>query len=151
MVRSKGKAKKQQEVLSNTEKEVLSGQRQDLVTQLKDLNEFGQGTAASQIDKGAIQKQIDRIDRTMEVYAPPKLSGARRDELVKEAEDIKVKLAIGMPTREEMNHPAKNPGAVRKHMYWDSRNKPLIERFRTIQRLINPDEPESIETLRKDK
>jgi hypothetical protein len=56
-----------------------------------------------------------------------------------------------MPTRDEMNHPAKNPGAVRKHMRWDVRNKPLIERFRTIQRLINPDEPESIENLRKDK
>jgi len=148
MVRSKGKVK---EFLSNTEKDVLTGQRADFVTQLKDLNEFGQGTAAAQIDKGAIQKQIDRIDRTIAEREPPKVSGARRDELIKEAEAIKVQLAIGMPTRDEMNHPAKNPGAVRKHMRWDVRNKPLIERFRTIQRLINPDEPESIENLRKDK
>lgn len=151
MVRSKGKVAKQLAPLSNTEKDVLTGQRADLVTQLKDLDEFGQGTAAAQIDKGAIRKQINRIDQSIAEREPPKISGSRRDELLKEAERIKEQLSIGMPTREEMAHPAKNPGAVRKHMRWDAKNKPLIERFVFIQQLVNPDEPESIETLRKEK
>lgn len=147
----RGKGTKKQEFLSTTEKDVLAGQRADLVTQLKDLNEFGQGTAAAQIDKGSIQKQIDRIDRTIDERQPPKISGSRKDELIKEAGDIEEKLRIGMPTREEMNHPAKNPGAIRKHMKWLERNNPLIERYRTIQRLVNPDEPKSVESLRVDK
>jgi hypothetical protein len=151
MVRSKGKVAKQMAPLSNTEKDVLTGQRSDLVTQLKDLNEFGTGTAAAQIDKGAIQRQINRIDQTIAEREPPKISGTRKDELLKEAEQIKEQLRVGMPTREEMAHPAKNPGAVRKHMRWDVKNRLLIERFRTIQLLVNSDDPESVENLRKEK
>jgi hypothetical protein len=150
MVRAKGK-QKVVELLSPMEKEGLYGEKQDLQTQLRDLTEFGQGTAAVQIDKSIIQKRIDRIDQAIAEREPPKISGSRKDELIKEVGEIKEKLRLGMPTREEMAHPAKNPGAVRKHMHWDAKNKTLIERFRTIQRLINPDEPESIENLRKDK
>ena len=150
MTRGKGKEKKE-EYLSLTEKNVLLDQKQDYEMQLKDLNEFGQGTAAAQMDKGNIQKQINRIENTIAEREPPKMTGSRKDQLIKEAEDIKAQLSVGMPTRDEMDHPAKNPGAVRKHMRWNDRNQVLIERFRTIQRLINPDEPESIENLRRDK
>jgi hypothetical protein len=70
--------------------------------------------------------------------------------LAKEAQEIERKLQEGMPTREEMAHPSRNPGAVRKHLNWTARNNPLIQRYKTIQRTINPDDPHSIENLRRD-
>lgn len=148
MVRPKAKAV---EFLSRTERDVLDEQKKDLETQLKDIKEFGAGTPASQMDAGAIQKQIKRIDRVIEEREPPKVSGSRKDELYKECEKIREILVQGMPTKYEMDHPAKCPGAVRKHLNWLRKNTQLIERHRTIQRLINPDEPLSVEDLRKEK
>lgn len=149
MVRGKGIQHK--EVLSANEKAGLLDSKRDLENQLKEAEEFGAGTAASQIDKSTIKKQIDRIDREIELREPPKISGTRKDELAKEARAIEEQVIQGMPTREEMNHPAKHPGAVRKHLGWLKRNNHLIERYRRIQRLINPEEPDMIENLRKDK
>jgi hypothetical protein len=56
-----------------------------------------------------------------------------------------------MPTRDEMRFPAKNPGAVRKHMAWSTKNAQRIERYRYIQRVLNPDDPRSVENLRREK
>jgi hypothetical protein len=137
--------------LSKTEREGLDDQKKDLEGQLKELDEFGRGTPAAQMDKATIQKQINRIDRVIEQHEPPKISGSRKDELDKECQDIRGVLVQGMPTKYEMDHPAKCPGAVRKHLNWLKRNTKLIERHRTIQRLINPDEPLSVEDLRKEK
>jgi hypothetical protein len=148
MVRPKAKAV---EYLSNTERDVLDEQKKDFETQLKDIKEFGAGTPAAQMDASAIQKQIKRIDKVIEEREAPKVSGSRKDELYKECEKIREILVQGMPTKYEMDHPAKCPGAVRKHLNWLRKNTTLIERHRTIQRLINPDEPMSVEDLRKEK
>jgi len=142
---------KHKEFLSRTERDVLEDQKHDLEGQLRDLDEFGKGTPAAQMDKATIQKQIKNIDRTIEEREPPKMSGSRKDELAKECDDIRAVLTQGMPTKYEMDHPAKCPGAVRKHLNWLRKNTKLIERHRTIQRLINPDEPLSVEELRKEK
>ena len=148
MVRPKGKVP---EFLSTTEKDVLNEQKKDLETQLKDIKEFGAGTPAAQMDQSAISQQIKRIDNVIENRSAPKVSGSRKDELYKECLQIREVLVQGMPTKYEMDHPAKCPGAVRKHLNWLRKNSVLIERHRTIQRLINPDEPESVEDLRKEK
>lgn len=145
------KAKGPVEFLSKTERDVLDEQKKDLQTQLKDIKEFGAGTPASQMDSSAIQNQIKRIDKVIEEREAPKVSGTRKDELYKECQQIREVLVQGMPTKYEMDHPAKCPGAVRKHLNWLRKNTTLIERHRTIQRLINPDEPESVEDLRKEK
>ena len=65
--------------------------------------------------------------------------------------EIEDRLVVGMPTRYEMDHPARCPGAVRKHLAWLSRNNPLIERYVEIQKILRPEEPKSVEALRKDK
>ena len=148
MVRPKAK---EAQFLSRTERDVLDEQKKDLETQLKDIKEFGTGTPAAQMDASAIQKQIKRIDKVIEEGEAPKVSGSRKDELYKECQQIREILVQGMPTKYEMDHPAKCPGAVRKHLNWLRKNTKLIERHRTIQRLINPDEPESVEDLRKEK
>ena len=148
MVRPKGK---EVQLLSRTELEGLQDQKKDLEGQLKDLNEFGQGTAAAGIDKSVIQQQIKRIDKVIEDREPPRVSGSRRNELEAECEKIRAILVQGMPTKYEMDHPAKCPGAVRKHMNWIRKNTAMVERHRMIQRLINPEEPMSVEDLRKEK
>ena len=148
MVRGSGKVK---ELLSQAEKEDLLDQKQGLMDIQKETESYGKGTSAEQVDQAAIQRQIQRIDKAIADREPPKLRGPQKDEWAKEAEQIENELREGMPTKEEMRFPAKNPGAVRKHMNWDARNREKIERYRYIQRVLNPDDPRSIENLRREK
>lgn len=147
MVRSRG----HKEILSRTEKETLVDAKKDLEQTLKDKREAGIGTAAEQIDEGAIQREIKRIDNAIHDREAPRVRGIEKDRLAKEAQDIERKLQEGMPTKEEMAHPSSNPGAVRKHLNWAARNTPDIERYRYIQKVINPDDPRSVENLRREK
>ena len=148
MVRGSGKVK---ELLSQAEKEDLLDQKQGLMDIQKETESYGKGTSAEQVDQAAIQRQIQRIDKAIADREPPKLRGPQKDEWSKEAEQIENELREGMPTKEEMRFPAKNPGAVRKHMNWDARNREKIERYRYIQRVLNPDDPRSVENLRREK
>lgn len=148
MVRGSGKTK---ELLSTSEKEGLLDQKKELQDTLKETQQYGKGTAAEQLDQATIQKQIGRIDQAILDREPPKLRGAQKDELAKEAEDIENSLREGMPTKDEMSFPAKNPGAVRKHLNWSAKNVQRIERYRYIQRVLNPDDPRSVENLRREK
>ena len=152
MVRSKGTAvKAPKEILSEAEKQTLQEEKRSLQDALKEAGQYGVGTQAEQMDKATIQKQIDRIDQAIVSREAPRVRGSEKDDLIKEAEAIENELREGMPTRDEMDHPAKNPGAVRKHMNWSSRNNAKIERYRYIQRIINPEDPRSVENLRRDK
>ena len=148
MVRGSGKTK---ELLSSTEREGLIDAKRELLDTQKELTQFGKGTAAEQLDQAAIQRQIRNIDKAIADREPPKLRGAQKDELAKEAEEIENRLREGMPTRDEMRFPGRNPGAVRKHMAWSAKNTQNIERYRYIQRVINPDDPRSVENLRREK
>lgn len=138
--------------LSNSEREDLLGQKRELEDALKQSEEAGRGTQAEQIDKSAIKRQIAHLDNAINRGATPKVSGIDKDRLVKEAEEIEQTLMVGLPTRDEMDHPGpRNPNAVRKHMRWSEKNAALIERYRYIQRVVNPDEPKSVENLRREK
>jgi hypothetical protein len=148
MVRGSGKIK---EILSPAEKESLLDTKRELQDTQKEAVEYGKGTPAAQIDQAVIQKQIDRIDQAIADREPPRLRGAQKDGMVKEAEQIEGELREGMPTRDEMRFPGKNPGAVRKHMAWSARNAAKIERYRYIQRALNPEDPRSVENLRREK
>jgi hypothetical protein len=137
--------------LSTTEMESLREEKHDLQTMLKEAEGYGEGTGRSQ-DASLIKKQIDRIDIVLEEGKPGKLTSMQRDALAKEAHELEEKFRNGLPTKYEMDHPAKCPGAVRKHMKWLERNdRGLVERYRTIQRLLNPGEELSVESLRKEK
>ena len=148
MVRGKGKMK---ELLSESEKEALLNEKQELQATIKERSQYGIGTAAEQIDQSIIKKQIDKIDQAIADREPPKLRAVDKNAMAKEAEEIEAELREGMPTKNEMDHPGSNPGAVRKHMNWDARNRDKIERYRYIQRCLNPEDPRSVENLRKEK
>lgn len=151
MVRGKGNTATR-EILTPEEKQGLLDEKRELEGQLANKqNRVGVGTIADNIDEGAIKRQIAKIDNAIAEREPPKLKGVEKDAMAKEAEDLERELAEGIPTRDEMNHPAKNPQAVRKHLRWLENNKHRIERYRFIQRSLNPHDPKSIEQLRRDK
>jgi len=117
---------------------------------LQESEGAGIGTAAEQLDKSMIKRQIRRFDRVLEEATPGRLTGQQKDALSKREKELIDKFQEGLPTRYEMDHPAKCPGAVKKHQRWSSTNKHLISEWRNIQRTLRPGEEISIEQLRKD-
>jgi len=150
MVRGQGK---QQEVLSVNELDMLRNEREDLERSLTEGEGFGVGTKGEMVDRGAIKRQIDRISQSIIDGTPGKLSGKQRDSLDREVHELEERFMKGLPTKYEMDHPAKCPGAVRKHLKWLERNEKTgaVDRYRQIQRILNPGEERSIEALRKDR
>ena len=145
MVRGKTRTQK---VLSQTEVQNIQEEKRELEGALVEAE---QATgAARQIDRSSIVSQISRFDKLLEEAKPGRLTGLQRDALAKRETELETFLQDGLPTRYEMDHPAKCPGAVRKHMKWTTRCKGLIKEYRDVQRLINPGEEKSIEQLRKD-
>jgi hypothetical protein len=150
MVRAKPKPK---EILSTSELDNLKSEREELERSLREGEGYGAGTQGAQVDEAAIKRQINRISAAIIDGTPGKLTGKQKDSLEREARQLEERFQEGMPTRYEMSHPSKCPGAVRKHMKWLQRNETTgaVDRYRQIQRVLNPGEEKSIETLRKDK
>lgn len=109
--------------------------------------------AGANIDKAKLKAEIARYDAIIHEGTPTKVSGIKKDALVEEAKKLAETMQKNMPTIEEMNHPAKNPGAVQKHLKWESRNMQNIQRYKEIMRTLEPDDPTntSIDRLRRDK
>lgn len=147
MMRGKGT-----KVMSVQEIANIQEEKKDLQQALKEGEGYGAGTGR-EVDTSVFKKQIDRFDKLLEEAKPGRLTGTQKDSLAREAKDLEEKFMEGLPTKYEMDHPAKCPGAVRKHMKWLSRFEKtgMIDRYRTIQRLLNPGEELSIERLRKEK
>ena len=144
------RGQKKREYLSPSELQGLNDERAELQSVKKEMAE-GAGIGARQADVSMIDKQIAGIDRAIEERTPEKIHGLVKDKVYKEEEALEAKIALGMPTRDEMRFPTKNPGAVRKHMEWCKRNEGNISRYVAIQRQLRPMEPKSIEVLRKEK
>jgi len=113
--------------------------------------EIQDGVGDGRIDATRIRNEIRKIDNVIGDRTPERVSGSRETSLRREEEALESKIADGMPTRDEMARPTKNPGAVRKHMEWCKRNQASIERYVQIQRQLRPLEPKSIEVLRREK
>lgn len=150
MVRAKAKSK---EVLSVVELDDLKSQREDLERSLREGEGYGTGTVGEQVDPTKIKREISRISASIVDGTPGKLSGKQKDSLERESRQLEEKFQEGMPTKYEMDHPAKCPGAVRKHMKWLERNENTgaVDRYRQVQRTLRPGEEHSIEALRKDR
>ena len=147
MVRAKG----HKEILSPAEKQTLMEEKRELEQVRNERKEYGIGTSAEAMDTAKIDSQIKRLDQTLADGEAPKVRSVDKDKIIKELADLERDLQVGLPTRDEMRKPGDNPGAVRKHMGWVERNMKTIERYRYLQRLINPYDPKSVESLRKEK
>ena len=146
----RGQSKKQ--VLSVGEIQNIKEERKELEATLQEAKGFGDGTGRN-VDAGSIKGQIKKLDDFLAVSSPPRISGSERDRMAKRAKDLEEKFSVGMPTQYEMNHPARCPGAVKKHMGWIKRNENTgeVEEYRQIQRTLNPGEEHMVESLRREK
>lgn len=118
---------------------------------MDNAEQAGIGTKAEQIDKGIIKRQISGYDRAIrDAEKAGKTTGAQRDALSKREKELMDFFRQGLPTRYEMDHPAKCPGAIAKHRKWEMRTKPYISEWRNIQRILRPGEEIHIEQLRED-
>lgn len=140
------------QLLGVSEIEGLKEEKRELENTIKEADGFGAGTGR-EINRGAIQNQIKRLDEAIGSGSPGRMTGAKKDDLAKRAQQLEAEFEKGMPTRFEMSHPAKCPGAVKKHMTWLKNNEfnGRVDEYRQIQRTLNPGEELSIERLRKDK
>ena len=134
--------------MSPSEVQSLQDEKRELEATEREIQE---GAGDGRIDASRIRKEISRIDNAIGERTPERVSGTRETSLKKEEESLELKIAEGMPTRDEMMRPTKNPGAVRKHIEWCKRNQASIERYVQIQRTLRPLEPKSIEVLRREK
>jgi len=152
MVRASATAKKKQ-VLSTRELEGLESEKKELEGSLQQAEGYGSGTQGDQLDKAKIKAEIKYYENEINAGSPGKITAKTKDSLYKEEKQLEERFKEGLPTRHEMAHPGRCPGAVRKHMTWLQRNEGTgaVNRYREIQRTLRPGEEKSIEDLRKDK
>jgi hypothetical protein len=130
----------------------LKEEKQELDQALREVKEgAGAGTAGANIDVSRISREIKRIDSAIGSGTAPTPRAVEKDRLVKQERELEERIADGMPTQYEMRRPSMNPGAVRKHMEWNNRNREAIQEYVAIQRILRPMEPKSIENLRREK
>lgn len=149
MVRGQGK----QHILSVNEVEGLKSEKRELESTLAALEKdgYGVGTQASSISKEGIQKQIKFLDRAIDQGSPKKMTGYSKDKIADEARVLEEKIRENMPSRDEMDNPRRHPGVIQKQVMWEKRNALAIERWKQIQRQLNPQDPtcSSVEKLRR--
>lgn len=139
--------------LSGGEIQDIQQQKAEAEASLKYATENQAGGAGGAIDKNKLKAEINRYDAILNSGAPKKVSGIQKDAMVKESQRLAEEMQKNMPTKEEMDHPARNPGAVQKHLKWEQRNLKNIQDYKTIMRTLEPDDPTNtnIDRLRKEK
>jgi hypothetical protein len=86
-------------------------------------------------DRGAVIKQLRRLEATMEPQIPKAFKPEQVDAAVRLERALRERWTEGMPSQAEMR---KNPpGAVEKHMAWEKRNKPLVAEWKNLQLRLN--------------
>jgi hypothetical protein len=148
-----GPRAQKKKALSTTELAGLESEKRELEGSLREAEGYGEGTPGSQLDKGKIQAEIKHYENEIHAGTPGRLASKTKDSLYREEKELEEKFQQGQPTRYEMDHPGKCPGAVRKHLAWLERNEKSghVARYRQIQRSLRPGEERSIESLRKDR
>ena len=145
----RGKTRQPAELLSQNEITDLESQIKDLENALTQAQGYGKEGAG--IDQAAIKRQIRQLQNEIDIRTPKTARGKEKDALVREELELEEQMSEGMPTDYEMRKPHRNPGAVGKHQQWLLRNNHRIERYRTIQKILRPMNPKSVEELRKDR
>lgn len=143
MVRGKKKA-----ILSYSERQTLEDGKREAEGLLRTAQEPG---LARSVDQGAVQREIAHLDKELHDGRAPRMTTVKKDGAHREMKDLEGALKEGMPTRAEMDHPARHPNAVHKHMSWDKRNRENIKRYKELARSLEPDAPANYESLRRDK
>ena len=135
--------------LSQTEIHSLEDEQKELENTIREAEDKDRAVG---VDVTQLKNRSRQIDRALETRAVEEVRGVSKDKLIREEREIEDFLVgSGMPTRYEMDHPARCPGAVRKHLSWLNRTGKAVARYVEIQKILRPEEPKSIEALRKEK
>lgn len=131
----------------------IEGLKNEAEATLKHVEEHQITGAGEMVDKQRLKQEIARYDAIIHEGTPAKVRGINKDKLTEEARSLETEMQKYMPTREEMDHPERNPGAVRKHMKWGDKNQQNIQRYKEIMRTLEPEDPTatSIDKLRREK
>jgi len=150
MVRGK---KKLDRSLTMGERQDLQGQKQEIEATIRSIEESPGSNRGQGINVSNLKKQSAYLDGVLHEGTPKKMAGTVKDGLIKRAGVLREEMQVNMPTRFEMDHPAKSPGAIAKHIKWSEKNDPKIREYREIMRKVEPDDPTAtdVEQLRRDK
>ena len=149
MVRGKGTPK---EILAQSEVETLRDEQREIETTIKEASAANGSTRGGAVDVNRLRAKSQYIDKAIEERSAREVRGKEKDKLFSEEREIEDRISRGIPTTYEMDRPAKNPGAVDKHLNWLKRNDADIRRYAEIQKLKGPNEERKyIDQLRKEK
>lgn len=156
MTRGKGQATGQK-ILSPSEIEALKGERQQLQETIDNLDgkgpdgAYGAGTRATSIDRASLEREDRYLRDAIEAGSPKKIAGVQKDRIADEAKELEARITEGMCSRDEMQDPRKHVGAIQKHVNWNNKQGQNVERWKQLQRQLNPGDPmaSSVERLRK--
>ena len=146
---TRGKTKR---ILTPGEVTDIKGMKAEAVDQLKMMG-VGVGTHADSINKARLQKQVNYYDRLIDDGKAPKVPSTDRDRLAAEAKAIKDRVVPAMLTRDQMDRPSRNPGAIQKQVRFMQTYKKDIQRYKELQRVLEPNDPTAVdlEQYRKEK
>jgi hypothetical protein len=86
-------------------------------------------------DKGAVQRQLNRMNQQIETQTPRPFLPTEIDSAVKKEAELREKILVGMPSQEEMRKSP--PGAIGKHMRWEKQNKKNLEEWKNLKLRLN--------------
>ena len=147
--------RKKKHILSAGEIAALQEEKNEIDSTLNavDKEQYGSGThVRSSVDRGALKRQRDAVDRVIHEGSAGKISAAQKDKVASRAKELESQFTQGMPTRDEMwAKRGEHPGIVRKQKNWEERNSQKIQEWKQLRRQLNPDDPtaSNIERLRK--
>lgn len=150
MVRSKSSSPR--EILSPSEVSGLRDEQREIDSAIREAREAGGSSRAGSIDVNKLKNKSAYLERAIQERSVQEPKGKEKDRLFKEENELADKLSVGMPTTYEMDRPAKNPGAVDKHLNWLKKNDALIQRWADIQRSKGPNEEKRyLDSLRRER
>jgi len=86
-------------------------------------------------DRPGMSRQLDAVKQQLRDDAPHAYKSDQLDGAIARANTLKEQWQAGMPTGSEMRR--NSPGALDKHMNWESRNKKAILEWKNIQRRLH--------------
>lgn len=137
-----------QSELKNLKEEAHSARQ---IVKLVEQENYGAGGRGSQLDKNALIKQAQQMEKIVADHSPKPIRGGDKDKLAKRAAELKEKLSEGMCSREEMKDIHKYPEAPMKHLEWEKRNSAAAYEYKQIMRRLEPGDPGAsmVERLRR--
>ena len=91
-------------------------------------------------DPAALHQQLSSLRTSLDSQTPTAYPTAELDTAVAREQELREQIEEGMPTQAEMRKSP--PGAVSKHINWETRNKAKIVEWKNLQLRLHSDNPD---------